>query len=162
MFSQTVEYALRAAVFLAQDAPEPRTTRQIAKVTRVPLAYLSKVLQGLSRAGIVQSQRGIGGGVRLSRDPADLTILEVVQAVDPIRRIATCPLKLAAHGARLCPLHRRLDDALASIETAFESTTLADLLAEPTQSVPLCNFPATGTKKRGTTLETSTWSSGVR
>lgn len=141
MFSQSVEYALRAAVYLAQSAPEPRTTRQIAKVTRVPAAYLSKVLQGLVRGGIVQSQRGVGGGVRLARDPAELTILEVVQAVDPIQRINSCPLKLAAHGVRLCPLHRRVDDALASMERAFSATTLAELLAEPTESVPLCNFP---------------------
>ena len=141
MFSQTVEYALRAAVYLANHPHEPQKTRQIAKVTKVPMAYLSKVLQSLARGGIVVSQRGIGGGVRIARDPAELTILEIVQAVDPIRRISTCPLKLAAHGTRLCPLHRRLDNALASIEEAFGSTTLAALLAEPTESVPLCDFP---------------------
>ncbi len=141
MFSQTVEYALRAAVYLADHPSEPRTTRQIAKVTKVPMAYLSKVLQSLARSGIVVSQRGIGGGVRLAHDPDELTILQIVQAVDPIRRINTCPLKLAAHGARLCPLHRRLDNALASIEKAFGETTLAGLLAEPTESVPLCDFP---------------------
>jgi Rrf2 family nitric oxide-sensitive transcriptional repressor len=141
MFSQTVEYALRAAVYLANHPHEAQKTRQIAKVTKVPMAYLSKVLQSLARSGIVVSQRGIGGGVRIARDPAELTILEIVQAVDPIRRISTCPLKLAAHGTRLCPLHRRLDNALASIEEAFGSTTLAALLAEPTESVPLCDFP---------------------
>ena len=47
MFSQTVEYALRAVVHLADQAPSPRTTDQIAAATRVPKAYLSKVLQGL-------------------------------------------------------------------------------------------------------------------
>jgi Rrf2 family protein len=146
VFSQTVEYALRAAVYLAGEDPEPRTTRQIARTTRVPPAYLSKVLQGLARAGIVRSQRGVGGGVRLVVDPHELTILQVVQAVDPIQRIATCPLKLAAHGARLCPLHSRLDKALASIEDAFGQTTLAALLAEPTESVPLCRFPRTAPK----------------
>lgn len=141
MLSQTVEYALRAAVYLAGQAPEPRTTRQIARATRVPSAYLSKVLQGLARAGIVQSQRGVGGGVRLAVDAEELTILRVVQAVDPIRRIDYCPLKLAAHGSRLCPLHSRLDQALASIEQAFGQTTLAVLLREPTESIPLCPFP---------------------
>ena len=66
---------------------------------------------------------------------------EIVQAVDPIRRITTCPLGLAAHGQRLCPLHRRLDDALAAMERAFSSTTLAEILAEPSRSRPLCDFP---------------------
>lgn len=141
MFSQTVEYALRAVVHLADQAPEARTTEQIAKATRTPPAYLSKVLQGLKRAGLVRSQRGVGGGVALARKPEELTILEVVNAVDPIQRINECPLGLAAHGVRLCPLHRRLDNALAMVEKAFGETTLAEVLAEPTHSKPLCDFP---------------------
>ncbi len=141
MFSQTVEYALRAVVYLAQQAPSSRTTEQIAVATRVPQAYLSKVLQNLIRAGIVHSQRGSGGGMTLVRTAAELTILEVVNAVEPIRRYRECPLGLAAHGVRLCPLHKRLDNALAQVEEAFRRTTLAEVLAEPTKSVPLCEFP---------------------
>jgi Rrf2 family transcriptional regulator, nitric oxide-sensitive transcriptional repressor len=142
MFSQTVEYALRAMVYLAGESPSPRTTDQIAVATRVPKAYLSKVLQALGRAALVRSQRGLGGGMTLMKAPGELTILEVVDAVDPIGRIATCPLGLASHGVNLCPLHRRLDNALASVEDAFRRSTLAEVLAEPTTSVPLCEFPA--------------------
>src|SRR5690349_12957032 len=116
MISQTVEYALRATVYLADQAPEPRTTEQISAVTRVPHAYLSKVLQNLARAGVVASQRGLHGGFILARPAEHLTILEVVNAVDPIRRIRQCPLGIATHGTFLCPLHRRLDEALASVE----------------------------------------------
>jgi Rrf2 family protein len=141
MFSQTVEYALRAVVYLASQAPAPRTTEEIARATKVPQAYLSKVLQNLVEKGIVRSQRGVGGGIALAKEPDELTILEVVNAVDPIKRITTCPLDLAAHGVRLCPLHRRVDNALAAVEKAFRSTTLAELLAEPTSSKPLCEFP---------------------
>lgn len=142
MFSQTVEYALRAVVHLADHAPTARTTDQIAAATRVPKAYLSKVLQNLSRANIVHSQRGVGGGITLVKTPSELTILEVVNSVEPIHRIKECPLGLAAHGVRLCPLHRRLDNALAHVEAAFGSTTLAEILAEPTESIPLCEFPS--------------------
>ncbi|QDV35041.1 RrF2 family transcriptional regulator [Tautonia plasticadhaerens] len=142
MFSQTVEYALRAVAHLADRSPEARTTGQIARATKVPAPYLSKVLQGLKRAGIVRSQRGVGGGIALVKRPEELTVLEVVNAVDPICRITTCPLGLASHGERLCPLHRRLDDALAGVEDAFRRTTMAEVLAEPTESVPLCDFPA--------------------
>jgi Rrf2 family protein len=140
MFSQTVEYALRAVVYLARELSS-RTTEEIARVTRVPQAYLAKVLHSLTVAKVVRSQRGIGGGITLVRAPEELTILEVVNAVDPIRRIQECPLGLAAHGIRLCPLHRRLDNALASVEEAFRKTTLAEILAEPSPSVPLCDFP---------------------
>jgi Rrf2 family nitric oxide-sensitive transcriptional repressor len=138
MFSQTVEYALRAVAHLAYAAPNPRTTEQVAEATRVPPAYLSKVLQALSRGGIVRSQRGVGGGIALARPPEELTILEVVNAVEPIQRIRSCPLGLKSHGVRLCPLHRRMDDAMATVEAAFGGTTLAEILAEPTHSPPLC------------------------
>jgi len=142
MLSQTVEYALRAATFLATSPQEPRTVEQIAEATRVPMAYLAKVMQALVRGRIVSSRRGVGGGFTLLRDAASIRILEVVQAVDPIQRITTCPLGLASHGTRLCPLHRRLDQAIAAMEKAFASTTLAEVLAEPSRSVPLCDFPA--------------------
>ena len=142
MFSQTVEYALRAVVHLASLAPKAATTEQIAKVTLVPKAYLAKVLQALVRGGIVLSQRGVGGGMVLVKKPQELTILEVVNAVEPIGRIHVCPLGLASHGSQLCPLHRRVDNALASVENAFRNTTLAEILAEPTNSVPLCEAVA--------------------
>lgn len=146
MFSKTVEYALRAVVHLAHEAPAARTTAQIADATQVPRDYLAKILQGLARGGIVTTQRGVGGGVTLGRDPADLTILDVVNAVEPIRRITTCPLGLKTHGVRLCPLHRRVDDAMALVEKAFGGTTLAEVLAEPTSSVPLCEGIPLGRK----------------
>jgi Rrf2 family protein len=142
MFSQTVEYALRAVVHLAAEAPAPQTTDQIAAATRVPEAYLCKVLQGLCHAGIVQSRRGRGGGMVLEKSPEQLTVLDVVNAVEPIGRIRQCPLGLAAHGVHLCPLHRRLDNALAMVEDAFRQTTMAEILGEPTKSRPLCEVPS--------------------
>ncbi len=142
MFSRTVEYALRAMVYLASQGQGPQSTSAIARATQVPPAYLAKVLQSLGRSGLVVSQRGLRGGVALARSPAELRILEVVNAVEPLRRIRTCPLGLAGHGSRLCPLHGRMDAAVAQVESALQATSLAEILAEPTASVPLCNFPA--------------------
>ncbi len=148
MISKPNEYALRAVVYLATNPNTPQTTEQIARVTKVPQAYLSKILQALSRSGIVRSQRGAGGGIVLVIPAEELTILDVVNAVDPVERIQTCPLDIAAHGVNLCPLHKRLDNALAMVEGAFRQTTLAELLAEPTQSIPLCEFPGQGIGNR--------------
>lgn len=149
MFSHTVEYALRAVAFLASQAPQARTTDQIATATRVPKPYLSKVLQKLASGGVVHSQRGVGGGMTLVKSPAELTILEVVNAVEPILRYHECPLGLKSHGMRLCPLHKRLDDAMAMVEAAFRDTTLAEVLAEPSLSVPLCDGPPADNKPKG-------------
>jgi Rrf2 family transcriptional regulator, nitric oxide-sensitive transcriptional repressor len=140
MFSDTVEYALRAIVHLAHEAPASRTTAQIAEATRVPKDYLSKILQGLAKKGIVETQRGVGGGIALAKSPSELTILDVVNAVEPIKRFRTCPLNLPNHGPNLCPLHARMDAALAAVEAAFAKSTLAEVLADPTSaSVPLCD-----------------------
>ncbi len=141
MISQTAEYALRAIVWLAAHGTEPQTTVQIAKATRVPAGYLSKVLQSLGRARLVSSQRGLYGGFTLARPAGEIHVLEVVNAVDPIQRIRTCPLGLKSHGKKLCALHQRLDDAIAHIENAFSESTIADLLAEPLTSSPLCESP---------------------
>jgi Rrf2 family protein len=148
MFSQTVEYSLRTVLHLAAEGKSCRTA-EIARATQVPRAYLSKVIQALSQAGILQSQRGAGGGVALAKSAAQLTILEVVNAVEPVQRIRTCPLNLAAHGVNLCPLHRRMDQALETVENALRESTLAEVLAEPTTSIPLCDFPASIKRLRG-------------
>ena len=143
MFTQTVEYALRAVVHLAQQAPKASTTEEVAEATRVPRAYLAKILSGLRRAGLVKSQRGLGGGITLARSPDELTILDVVNAVEPVQRIKSCPLGLSEHGSNLCPLHSRMDAALAMVESAFANSTVSEVLSEETNSVPLCPFPPT-------------------
>jgi Rrf2 family protein len=140
MFSQTVEYALRAMSLLAARYPSSITTDEIASATHVSPSYLSKVLQALRKARLVHSQRGIGGGVCLAKEPGDITILEVINAVDPIRRITECPIGLAAHGVKLCPMHSRLDEALGMVEDVFRQTTLAEV-AEQSASPRACRFP---------------------
>ena len=141
MISQTTEYALRAVVYLAQHADESWTTKQIAAATRVPAGYLSKVLQGLSRAGLINSQRGRHGGFQLTGDPNELSVLEVVNAVEPIRRITRCPLNLASHGVDLCPLHKTLDETIGLVEQRFGQTKVAQLLGRADTVEPLCDFP---------------------
>ncbi len=138
MISQTVEYALRAIVTIAQHEGQPCTAKKLAEITQVPLPYLSKLMQGLVRGGLVSSQRGLHGGFLLTRDPKSLTILDVVNVVEPIKRILQCPLKIQSHGTNLCPLHRRLDNAIEATETVFRETTVAQMLSQPGSVTPLC------------------------
>ena len=138
MISQTVEYALRAIVTMAQHEGQPCTAKKLAKITQVPLPYLSKLMQGLVRGGLVTSQRGLHGGFLLTRDPRNLTILDVVNAVDPIKRILQCPLRIQSHGTNLCPLHRRLDNAIAATEKILQETTVAEVVSQTGSMTPLC------------------------
>lgn len=143
MISQTVEYALRAVVTIAQHEGLPCTAQQIAKITQVPAPYLSKLLQGLVRVGLVSSQRGLHGGFVLTKPPTVLTIWDVVDAVEPFQRIHECPLGFSSHGSILCPLHRRLDAAMATVEAQFRSATIADILADEGPHTPLCQVKKT-------------------
>jgi Rrf2 family protein len=146
MISQTAEYALRAMIVLLDpDTPDGTyvAAQDIAARTKVPVDYMAKILNALAKSQLVVSQRGKHGGCQAARPATEISVLDIVQAVDPIRRIESCPLKLESHGVRLCPLHRRLDDAFRTVEEAFRATTMAELLNEPTTSKPLCDSAVT-------------------
>ena len=138
MFSQTVEYALRTIVWLASQGGAPRTIRQIAEATKIPPGYLAKVLQNLGRHHLVKARRGINGGYVLAVPPEGLSVLDVITAIDPIQKIERCPLGLGAHGATLCPLHQRLDDAVGLIEKRLGETKISDLLSTTGDEKPFC------------------------
>jgi Rrf2 family transcriptional regulator, nitric oxide-sensitive transcriptional repressor len=128
MISQTAEYALRAVVTLAANPGRALTAQAIAAESRIPLDYLAKILNMLSRAGLVRARRGPGGGFQIEIPASQLSILEIVSAVDPLKRIKVCPLGLAAHGENLCSLHRSLDEAIRMVEDAFRATTVESLI----------------------------------
>lgn len=130
MISQTAEYALRAAVVLAENHGQCLTTQRIAEAAGIPGDYLSKVLQLMNRAGLVQAQRGLHGGFRLLRDPDELTLLDVVGAVEQLPRYTRCPLGRPEHVSTLCRLHHRLDAAMASVESALARTTVAEVIPD--------------------------------
>lgn len=138
MLSHTAEYALRAVVFLASHGDVPTNARQMAATIQVPPSYLAKVLQDLANAGIIHSRRGLGGGYTLAEPAENISVLTVINAVDPIRRIRTCPLGIPSHGTQLCPMHRRLDDAYALIEKSFADSTIAEIVNEESPSQPFC------------------------
>jgi len=138
VFSQSVDYALRATVCLAMNPGKLLTTEQVSKTTMVPAPYLAKILKSLNRSGIITSQRGVNGGSRLSRSPELITVLDVMNAVDPMRRIIYCPLGLTDHGINLCPMHHKLNDAMAVVEKVLAESSIQDLIIEPTQSIPMC------------------------
>jgi Rrf2 family protein len=139
MISQSAEYALRAmVVLLSREGITFCSAQDIAAHAKVPADYMSKILNALVRSGLVVAQRGRHGGCKASRPATEISVYDIVQAVDPIPRIHSCPLGIASHGTNLCALHRKLDDAARHVEEAFRSTTMAELLGETTMSKPLC------------------------
>ncbi len=140
MISQTSEYALRAAVFLAIRADDtPASAQEISEAVRVPVGFLQKILRMLARQGILTARRGANGGFALAKVPSAISVLDVLRASETeIPRITRCPLGIKGHTS-LCSLHRLLDDELARAERTFASTTIEDLLDGSGGVRPLCD-----------------------
>lgn len=126
--SQTIEYALRATVWLAENPGVPQTTQQIADACKAPPSYLAKVMQALVRARIISAQRGPGGGFAMERDPESLPLLDVVNAIEPIQRVSHCPLGVPGHEEQRCPLHQVLDRAMKACHDVLAGHRVVDLV----------------------------------
>lgn len=130
MLSTTAEYALRIMIVLAEGQREglALTSGDVSERTKVPTDYTVKVLQWLGRAGLVRGRRGRGGGFRLQCDPATTTLLQVVNAIDPVQRLTACPLGREAHRSMLCPLHSRIDEVAALMEEHLGRLTIQGVI----------------------------------
>ncbi len=137
MISKTAEYALRATTCMGSQPKQSISANSLAEQTKVPRRYLNRVLQDLCAAGMVRSRPGPHGGYELTRSPSKVTILDVVNTVDPIQRIKKCPLGLKTH-TQLCPLHAELDCVYAATEKAFAGVTIQGLVDSASPIVPLC------------------------
>jgi Rrf2 family protein len=141
MLSQTAEYALRAVICLVTYPDKPMTVPEIAEITKVPPSYLSKVLQSLRKAKILRSQRGLHGGFRLAKSPDKLSLLEVINSVDPIQAIHECPLGLEQHGKKLCALHTRLNDTIFMAQKVFQESSVQEMIPHASECQALCKKP---------------------
>ena len=139
MLSQTSEYALRAMSTLAYAPDQLTPTPALAEMTKVPSNYLAKVLQSLAQADLIVGRRGVGGGYRLARAAEKISLLDIINAIDPIERIGECPLGLPNHSTQLCALHTCLDNAARQIIEMFRGVTLIDLVRDSGGTLPLCD-----------------------
>jgi Rrf2 family protein len=126
VLSQTSEYALRAMTFLTEQGESPMTSQAISEATQVPKHYLSKVLRMLVLAELITATRGPTGGFQINRDRPPITVLDVVNAVDPIQRIAECPLGRPDH-TDLCPLHRMMNQTIDQVIRSMEQVRIEQL-----------------------------------
>ena len=105
--TRQADYAVRAVLYLArQDANGRAPTSRIAQEMRIPPSFLAKIVSQLSVAGVVQTSRGARGGVSLAREPKDITLLEVIEAIDgPITLNECVPDRGACVFGDDCPVH---------------------------------------------------------
>jgi Rrf2 family protein len=152
MFSTKAEYGIRVMVELASGAgEEPMPLAEIAERGGLPLAYLEHLVARLRKAELVTSRRGSRGGYLLARDPAQITMAEVVQALEGSIAPIEC-ISEAADGSIVCARESTLDHACPtkllwtrvrfSIVSTLRETTLADLLHASASQTPSPTGPA--------------------
>jgi Rrf2 family protein len=122
-FSKKVDYGLIALKYIAElEKGGIATSREIAEMYYLPPDLLAKILQSLSRSGIIQSQAGSGGGYRMAKDPSEVTLKEIVQSIDGKLHLVGC-----GKGDAPCFIepHCTIKEVLLSVEkklTAFFDT----------------------------------------
>jgi Rrf2 family protein len=122
--TRQADYAVRAVLYLAQLEGEQRAaTSQIAQKQQIPPSFLAKIVSQLSVAGLLQTSRGAHGGVALAKPAAEISLLEVVEAIDGPILLNIC---VADNGActfeGTCPLHSIWCEAQAELVNRLRST----------------------------------------
>jgi len=127
------DYTLRVLMYLALDRTRLATIPEIAAAYRISGNHLTKVVHRLARAGIVESVRGKGGGIRLAVAPEDIRLGAVLRASEGDAPIVEC-LSGERQGCRIaapCRLKGILIDAFDALYDSLDEHTLADLVAKP-------------------------------
>jgi len=133
MLSKTGIHAVRAMVVLA-ELPEGAYAGavSIAEGIQAPRNYLGKLLQLLAREGLVESQKGMGGGFRLARPPRDISLLDVVEPIEHISRWNGCIMgRDVCSEEAPCAIHHRWKTIREAYLELLRDTRLADLIAHP-------------------------------
>jgi Rrf2 family protein len=127
--SHTTGYAIKALGCLDGPSPSSRLIADVAKHAGVPRPYLAKIVNSLVRNGLVATKRGYKGGISLARSAEEISLLEVVEAVEGKGWIGDCLLGLeACTSQRNCPTHDLWERIRVEITERLRTTTLAEIV----------------------------------
>ncbi len=129
IYSRSAEYAIRAFVYLA-SVPKGKyaMVKTIAEDSGIPAHFLAKILQQMARKGFLRSSKGPTGGFCLSRDPDEITLLEIVEAIDGLADYQRCPSGLdQCDDQAPCGMHDSWKELRSRIMEYLESTTIGDV-----------------------------------
>src|SRR3972149_5762636 len=128
--TRQADYAVRAVLHLARTGDQRTATSFIAEEQKIPPSFLAKIISQLSIAGLLHTSRGARGGVTLARDAKDITLLEVVEAIDGPIQLNEC---VGENGTCSfdddCPLRPIWCDAQEELVSKLKGTNFADMMA---------------------------------
>ena len=129
LLSSACEYGLRASLYLATLKSEGYVpVRKISEALDISSAFLTKIFQQLSRAGLIQSFKGPTGGVTFARSPAKITVKDIILAIDGDKLFRGCVLGLPGCGEQKpCPLHDKWAAERRRLDVIFTEMTIQNL-----------------------------------
>jgi Rrf2 family protein len=129
--TQECDYAVRCILYLSERDGDVVMINEIAKAKKIPRSFLAKILQKLSKAGLVRSYRGVKGGFALTRRPSAITLLEVITAIEGECALNRCVInRRVCEFRKTCTVHPVWVDLSNMIERRLEKWTFKKLLEE--------------------------------
>lgn len=130
LLSSACVYGLRATLYLASESEDSYISiTRISEELEISRHFLTKILQELTEAGLMESMKGPKGGVRLKFPGDEIQLLEIVAAIDGMDFLTECALGLPGCGtAKPCPLHDQWADTRDEIRKMLEETSLQELV----------------------------------
>lgn len=129
LLSKSCVYGLRASLYLASGGSEEYVSiREMSDKLNISFHFLTKILQQLNGAGLLESYKGPNGGVRLTKSGTEVNLFEIVAAIDGKELFTECALGLPGCGTeKPCPLHDKWAEARDGIRIMLENTNLVEL-----------------------------------
>jgi len=133
MFSTSCHYGLQAILYIAlhSDGDEKISLNSIAEEQEIPKHFLSKILQLLVKHNLLVSMKGPTGGFSLSRSADEITLIEVIKAIDGLEIFDKCGIGLKrCDDNHPCPIHHDYKKVRNRIQNLFESKTIKELIED--------------------------------
>ncbi len=130
MFSTSCHYGLQGILYIAMHSTDEKNVdlKQIADEQNIPKHFLSKILQQLVKNNLLVSMKGPTGGFRLNRDANDITLIEVIDAIDGLGVFTKCGIGFKqCNDANPCPIHDEYKKVRSQVEKLFSNKTLHEL-----------------------------------
>lgn len=133
MFSTSCHYGLQAMLFIAMHSSEDKNIglKVIAEGQNIPRHFLSKILQQLVKNNLLLSMKGPTGGFSLAKAPEDITLIEIIEAIDGLEVFNKCGIGFKqCNDKKPCPIHNEYKKVRKQIENLFRSKNLQNLIED--------------------------------
>lgn len=131
LLNKNTDYAIRALLHLAGKSEDYTSSSEISEVQDIPLPYVRRILQALVRAGYLESKEGARGGVKLVKEPSEISVSELIRLLQGDIQISACMFRKKICSKRsTCVLKKRINEIEKKLADEFNNITIKSLLED--------------------------------